>query len=74
MRDQNISLKQNIVLRDEEGQLWAATICFTTQNRVSITAGWSKFYEGHKLREEMTNVILSLFLKREMYADSLMSK
>lgn len=50
MRDENISLKPNIVLRDEEGTLWPATVSFTSQNRISVTAGWSKFYTGHKLR------------------------
>lgn len=49
MRDENILLKPNIVFRDEEGTLWPATVRFASQNRISVTAGWSKFYASHKL-------------------------
>ncbi|XP_022132726.1 putative B3 domain-containing protein At5g66980 [Momordica charantia] len=50
VEEHNISLKPNIVLRDEEGKLWPVTAGTTSQNRMNISSGWPKFYRGHNLR------------------------
>lgn len=50
VRDHKILLKPNLVLRDEDGDLWHTKICSTSQNRISLTVGWSKFYKTHKLK------------------------